>query len=266
MHIVATDQDARAMACATENFARLEVTAGIDLQQTDMFPAGRANLVVCNPPWLPGAPECACRIRGLRRKQPHAAGVPGGIAGPRCWRAAKAGSIISDLAERLGLRSATMLADAIGAAGLVVLGRCDAHPQHGKALDAQDALRRAGSREVTTLWRLGVGTCGAAHVRRLPLDALVFCEDAMRALFHLAFHVRDLNEARAFYGTVLGCREGRSTDTWVDFDFFSHQISLHLGRALPHHQHRQGRRAHGAHAALGCDPADGRPGTPWQTA
>jgi extradiol dioxygenase family protein len=51
----------------------------------------------------------------------------------------------------------------------------------------------------------------------------------MRALFHLAFHVRDLNEARAFYGTVLGCREGRSTDTWVDFDFFSHQISLHLG-------------------------------------
>lgn len=51
----------------------------------------------------------------------------------------------------------------------------------------------------------------------------------MRALFHLAFHVHDLNEARAFYGTVLGCREGRSTDTWVDFDFFSHQISLHLG-------------------------------------
>ena len=51
----------------------------------------------------------------------------------------------------------------------------------------------------------------------------------MRALFHLAFHVSDLNEARAFYGTVLGCREGRSTDTWVDFDFFSHQISLHLG-------------------------------------
>ncbi len=51
----------------------------------------------------------------------------------------------------------------------------------------------------------------------------------MRALFHLAFHVRDLNEARAFYGTVLGCCEGRSTDTWVDFDFFSHQISLHLG-------------------------------------
>ncbi len=47
--------------------------------------------------------------------------------------------------------------------------------------------------------------------------------------FHLAFHVTDLNKARAFYGQLLGCQEGRSTDTWVDFDFFGHQISLHLG-------------------------------------
>jgi extradiol dioxygenase family protein len=50
-----------------------------------------------------------------------------------------------------------------------------------------------------------------------------------RSLFHLAFHVTDLDAARRFYGGVLGCTEGRSTDTWVDFDFFSHQISLHLG-------------------------------------
>ncbi|MES2915775.1 MAG: VOC family protein [Pseudomonadota bacterium] len=47
--------------------------------------------------------------------------------------------------------------------------------------------------------------------------------------FHLAYHVTDLDAARAFYGGVLGCREGRSTETWVDFDFFGHQISLHLG-------------------------------------
>lgn len=51
----------------------------------------------------------------------------------------------------------------------------------------------------------------------------------MRSLFHLAFHVTDLDEARRFYGGVLGCAEGRSTGTWVDFDFFDHQISLHLG-------------------------------------
>lgn len=51
----------------------------------------------------------------------------------------------------------------------------------------------------------------------------------MRSLFHLAYHVRDLDEARRFYGSMLGCREGRSSTTWVDFDFFGHQISLHLG-------------------------------------
>jgi extradiol dioxygenase family protein len=49
-----------------------------------------------------------------------------------------------------------------------------------------------------------------------------------RPRFHLAFPVRDLAEARAFYGQLLGCREGRSSDEWVDFDFFGHQIVAHL--------------------------------------
>lgn len=52
----------------------------------------------------------------------------------------------------------------------------------------------------------------------------------MPAIFHFAFNITDLDQARAFYGKVLGCQEGRSTDTWVDFDFFGHQISLHLGQ------------------------------------
>jgi extradiol dioxygenase family protein len=51
----------------------------------------------------------------------------------------------------------------------------------------------------------------------------------MRSLFHLAFHVTNLEVARQFYGSLLGCTEGRSTATWVDFDFFGHQLSLHLG-------------------------------------
>jgi uncharacterized protein len=46
--------------------------------------------------------------------------------------------------------------------------------------------------------------------------------------FHLAFPVRDLAEARAFYGGVLGCAEGRSAAEWVDFDFYGHQIVAHL--------------------------------------
>lgn len=51
----------------------------------------------------------------------------------------------------------------------------------------------------------------------------------MSSIFHFAFNITDLDRARAFYGQILGCKEGRSTDTWVDFDFFGHQISLHLG-------------------------------------
>ncbi|MEC8042195.1 MAG: VOC family protein, partial [Pseudomonadota bacterium] len=51
----------------------------------------------------------------------------------------------------------------------------------------------------------------------------------MMSIFHLAYHVDDLDKARAFYGDLLGCTEGRSTETWVDFNFFGHQISLHLG-------------------------------------
>ncbi|MEO6067660.1 MAG: VOC family protein [Gemmatimonadota bacterium] len=49
----------------------------------------------------------------------------------------------------------------------------------------------------------------------------------MTTPFHFAFFVNDLDATRRFYGEVLGCKEGRSTDAWVDFDFFGHQISCH---------------------------------------
>lgn len=52
------------------------------------------------------------------------------------------------------------------------------------------------------------------------------------SIFHFAFNVTDLDQTRAFYGTLLGCTEGRSTDTWVDFDFFGHQLSCHLGTPM----------------------------------
>jgi hypothetical protein len=55
----------------------------------------------------------------------------------------------------------------------------------------------------------------------------------MDTLFHLAFPVHDLESARAFYGGVLGCPEGRSSDTWIDFDFFGHQIVAHLDPNKP---------------------------------
>ena len=49
------------------------------------------------------------------------------------------------------------------------------------------------------------------------------------SIFHLAYNVTDLDATRQFYGDLLGCAEGRSTDTWVDYNFFGHQISLHIG-------------------------------------
>ncbi|MBK7162660.1 MAG: VOC family protein [Sphingomonadales bacterium] len=50
--------------------------------------------------------------------------------------------------------------------------------------------------------------------------------------FHLAFPVHDLAAARAFYGELLGCREGRSSDHWIDFDLYGHQIVAHLDAGM----------------------------------
>ena len=51
-------------------------------------------------------------------------------------------------------------------------------------------------------------------------------------VFHLAYTVTNLDSARRFYGELLGCQEGRSPDTWVDFNFFGNQLSLHLGEVV----------------------------------
>ncbi len=51
-------------------------------------------------------------------------------------------------------------------------------------------------------------------------------------IFHLAYTVKDLDSTRQFYGELLGCEEGRSADTWVDYNFFGHQLSLHVGEVV----------------------------------
>jgi len=55
----------------------------------------------------------------------------------------------------------------------------------------------------------------------------------MESRFHFAFNVTDLQIACDFYSNVLGCEQGRRSDTWVDFNFFGHQLSLHLGEPFP---------------------------------
>ena len=151
----ATDLAPRALACARENLERLGVLPQVDLLQTDLFPPGRAPLVVCNPPWVPARPHSSVEqavydpdsrmLRGfLQGLAPHLA--PGGEG----WL------ILSDLAEHLGLRSRAELLGWIEAAGLQVLGRLDIRPRHGKATDPDDPLHAARAAELTSLWRLGL--------------------------------------------------------------------------------------------------------------
>jgi hypothetical protein len=152
-HIVATDQDPRALACARDNLQTLDVSAQVQVVQANLFPEGQASLVVCNPPWLPARPsapiEYAVYDEGSRMLLGFLDGlaahlVPGGEG----WL------ILSDLAEHLGLRTRAELLAAIEHAGLKVLGRLDARPLHPKALDASDALHAARAAEITSLWRL----------------------------------------------------------------------------------------------------------------
>ena len=152
-HVIGTDQDPRALACARDNIARLGLGQHVEVVQADLFPPGQAPLVVCNPPWVPGKPsspiEHAVYDEGSRMLRGFLAGLAAHLApGGEGWL------ILSDLAEHLGLRSREQLLEWIAAAGLEVKGRSEARPRHPKASDPDDPLHAARSREVTALWRL----------------------------------------------------------------------------------------------------------------
>jgi len=153
--VVATDMDPRALACARDNVTRLGLQGQVEVVEANLFPEGRAPLVVCNPPWLPGrasAPleraiydEDSGMLRGFLQ------GLPAHLApGGEGWL------ILSDLAEHLGLRAPGEVAGLVEAAGLRVVARTTARPLHPKAADASDPLHAARSREVTSLWRLAL--------------------------------------------------------------------------------------------------------------
>ena len=152
--VVATDQDPRALACARENLQRLGLTGRVELQQQDLFPEGKAPLVVCNPPWLPARAsspiERAVYDEGSGMLRGFLAGLAAHLEpGGEGWL------ILSDLAEHLQLRTREQLLEWIAQGGLKVLGRQDVKPRHGKSADASDALHAARAAEVTSLWRLG---------------------------------------------------------------------------------------------------------------
>ncbi|WP_409185698.1 methyltransferase [Amycolatopsis sp. VS8301801F10] len=151
--VVATDLNPRAVRCAQDNLRRLGLSGRVQVLEADLWPSGRADLVVCNPPWLPGNPVSALELgiydassamlnrflAGLRdHLTPHGEG----------WL------ILSDLAEHLGLRTRAELLARISAAGLEVAGRRETTPRHRRATDSADPLHAQRSRERTTLWRL----------------------------------------------------------------------------------------------------------------
>ncbi|HRM63171.1 MAG TPA: class I SAM-dependent methyltransferase [Acidovorax temperans] len=153
--VVATDQDPRALACARENLQRLGLTGRVELQQQDLFPEGKAPLVVCNPPWLPARAsspiERAVYDEGSGMLRGFLAGLAAHLEpGGEGWL------ILSDLAEHLQLRTREQLLEWMAQGGLKVLGRQDVKPRHGKSADASDALHAARAAEVTSLWRLGL--------------------------------------------------------------------------------------------------------------
>ena len=153
--VVATDQDPRALACARENLQRLGLTGRVEVQQQDLFPEGKAPLVVCNPPWLPARAsspiERAVYDEGSGMLRGFLAGLAAHLEpGGEGWL------ILSDLAEHLQLRTREQLLEWIAQGGLKVLGRQDVKPRHGKSADASDALHAARAAEVTSLWRLGL--------------------------------------------------------------------------------------------------------------
>ena len=152
-HIVATDMDARALSCARDNLHRLGIEQQVELMKADLFPERRADLIVCNPPWLPGRPsssiENAVYDPDSRMLKGFLAGVAAHLApGGQAWL------ILSDLAEHLGLRPRAELDAWIDAGGLKVVERHDVRPTHPRASDAADPLHAARSAEVTSLWRL----------------------------------------------------------------------------------------------------------------
>jgi hypothetical protein len=152
-HVVATESAEAAWRCARENIARLGLQDRVELQRTDSMPMGRFDLLVCNPPWLPGAvrhpldaavydPENRMLRMFLRESRAHL--TPNG----RSWL------ILSDLAEHLQLRTREALLAWIDQAGLTIKDRIDIRATHRKSLDTSDPLHEARSREITSLWVL----------------------------------------------------------------------------------------------------------------
>jgi SAM-dependent methyltransferase len=155
--VVATDDEPRAVACATANITRLGLDGRIEVVEADLYPPPgypqAAPLIVFNPPWIPAKAttslERAVYDPKGRTLQRFLNGLPAHLTSP-----GEAWLLLSDLAEQLGLRTRDELLAAFDDAGLVVIGRSDARPVHPRATDESDPLHSFRQAETISLWRL----------------------------------------------------------------------------------------------------------------
>jgi SAM-dependent methyltransferase len=153
--VVATDVEARAIACARENVERLGLQERVHVVEADLFPpaAEPFDLVVSNPPWLPAdatSPlERAVYDPGGRFLETLVAGIPERLA-----PSGEAWIVLSDLAERVGLRARGAVEAMFARAGLAVAAVREARPRHPRARDVGDPLHAARAAEVTRLFRV----------------------------------------------------------------------------------------------------------------
>jgi SAM-dependent methyltransferase len=153
VHITGTDQDPRALACARENIERLGHAEQVTLLQADLFPPGKAHLIVCNPPWLPARPSAPVEYAVYDEDSRMLLGFLNGLK-EHLMPGGEAWLVLSDIAEHLGLRSREELHAAFETAGLRIVARLETKPFHPKTADATDPLHVARAAEITSLWRL----------------------------------------------------------------------------------------------------------------
>jgi methylase of polypeptide subunit release factors len=151
--IIATDNDDRAIACAAENIERLGYRDQVLIEKGDMFPQQKADLIVCNPPWIPARPTASIEFALYDENSQMLRKFLSGVAqhlntGGEAWL------IISDLAEILELRDPSDISMWAMQGGLKIVEVLETRPRHAKARDENDPLYEARSREITKLYRL----------------------------------------------------------------------------------------------------------------
>ena len=154
-NVIATDLDDRALACAKENIALLNLDSQVEIVKVNLFPAGKAALIVCNPPWVPARPSSTLEHAVYDPDSQMLKGFLDGLKN-HLLPEGEGWLILSDLAEHLGLRSRQELLGWIDRADLKVISRIDTKPKHSKPFDQSDLLYFARSAETTSLWRLEV--------------------------------------------------------------------------------------------------------------